>query len=109
MCLSSGIILYIDISRGDLQHVIHMTIVVIQQVKLQSSGVCFAVVNCQTVEVSGAIHPKGTQLAVVFALVKKPELNVLVLFLGYKAGGGQSAAIFFPEHRAGEKAAIEFV
>ena len=88
---------------------VHVTIVVIQQVKLQSSGISFAIVNCQTVDVSGTIHSKGTQPAVVFALVKEPELNVLVFFLGYKAGGGQPAAIFLPEHWAGEKAAIEFV
>ena len=65
--------------------------------------------NCQTVDVSSAIHSKGTQPAVVFALVKEPELNILVFFLGYKAGGGQPAAICFLEHWAGEKAAIEFV
>ena len=63
--------------------------------------------NCQTVDVSSAIHSKGTQPAVVFALVKEPELNILVFFLGYKAGGGQPAAIFFLEHWAGENPKIQ--
>ena len=88
---------------------VHVAVVIIQQVEFQFLGPGCTIVEGQRIEIACSIYTEGAEPAVSSVAVEIPELNVLVFFLGYKAGGGQPAAIFFPEHWAGEKAAIEFV
>ena len=88
---------------------VHVAVVIIQQIEFECSGCRRPVAEYQTIEIACPIHAEGTEPVGDGVAIEIPELNIPVIIFTDKPGRSQTISVFLFDHRVGEKMAVELV
>ena len=90
--------IYRYIRRGELQYVVHVAVVIVQQIKSQFPGPGRAIVEGQSVQIASSVHTERPQPTGERVAVKIPELDVTITILRDKAGRSHAPCVLIVNH-----------
>src|SRR5699024_11081718 len=88
---------------------VHVAVVIIQQIESECTGCRCPVAECQAIEIACPIYAEWTEPAGGGVTVEIPELNISVIIFTDKTGRSQTISVFLFDHGVGKKMAVELV
>lgn len=75
---------------------VHVAVVIIQQIEFECSGCRRPVAEYQTIEIACPIHAEGTEPVGDGVAIEIPELNIPVIIFADKTGRSQTIGVLTP-------------
>ena len=88
---------------------VHVAVVIIQQIESERSGGRRPVAEYQVIEIACPIYAEGAEPVGDGVAIEIPELDSSVVIFIDKPGSSQTISVFLIDHRVGEKMTVELV